>query len=665
MKFHFLVFSTASLYPESFKHFGSYLLVVIFLVVSVIGSSQESISERLQKSIALANTDKAELDTVAKYINQLYYYGNFESAYEYSIKYESAAKKFSTHIEDLLIIQARYLMRNGEVEQAKSTLLEVDRSTDSSDYKEKSYNWYFLSRLYTQVNRLDSAIYYNFLADSVSTHHGLYRYKGLVERAGIYIKQGQIQRGLETADLAYDLGESKADSVNHLWLLYTIALIHADHNSPKKYAKYAREYVEYESKRKTKYHRGIFDLEYKNISERIGFMEEVRRAYKEEGFKRGVHLSKMALVNLYTLNQEYRKAYDLLLELSSEVLTNNFENSSYDHYQRRFELEKKLGLSSQALFSAEKLMELRDTMQSAALTKQTLEIETQYKTREKEREIQFLNAENELKDLALKRSAQLRYLLGAGILLLIILAISLFRNIMQARKHNSELTEKNEIINRNLVEKEDLLKEIHHRVKNNLQIISSLLRLQSRSIEDEDAKEVLKEGQNRVQSMALIHQSLYKEENRTGLEVQNYFEKLCNNLIETYNIGSEEIDLNLKIQAINLDVSTMIPLGLIVNELLTNSLKYAFNDGEQGSIEIALFEKANTLHLSVKDDGVGIPPEIIEFLNQDSGKRNSKFGFGTRLIRTFAKKLDASIKANGDAGTSIEFLIKDYKVLPL
>lgn len=662
MEFHI---DTMSRILVASANFSRVHLIWLFLIFGGINCvAQSSILNQVEESLKLAESEEAEVDSISKYINDIYFYGYFEKAYDYARKYEALAKKLGKNSIPLLLTQAKYFMRNGREEEAKSLLLEIDRQTALQDYEQKRFTLFYFSRLYDQQNRLDSAIYYNYLADSISVKHGLKRYKGLVSRADIYLKQGQIQKGLDTADEAYELGDSRMDTVSHLWLLYRLATIHAANKSPELYAKYAKEYLEYEEGRKNKYHRGIFDLESGNLEESINTLEDVLRTYESENFARGVHLTKIALIQLYKSRGDNQKAYDLLQNVSDVVLTNNFENGIYEHYQLRYELQKKLNLTAEALISADKLMELRDTMQNEALTKQTLEIEAQYKTREQEREIQYLNTENELQDIALRRANLIKYLLGSAILLLGVLAISLFRNIKQKKQHNSVLKAKNQIINQNLIEKEDLLREIHHRVKNNLQIVSSLLRLQSRSIEDEDAKEVLQEGQNRVQSMALIHQNLYKEENRTGLEVQDYFEKLCSNLIDTYSVTPENIKLKLSIQPINLDVSTMIPLGLIVNELMTNSLKYAFPDGKLGLIDVSLYEKDNLLHVSVSDDGIGLDSALIQYLNNDTVVGAAKFGFGTRLIKTFAKKLDATIKADRDNGSSIQILIKDYKVLP-
>jgi len=153
--------------------------------------------------------------------------------------------------------------------------------------------------------------------------------------------------------------------------------------------------------------------------------------------------------------------------------------------------------------------------------------------------------------------------------------------------------------------------------------------------------------------MSLIHQNLYKENNLTGIEIKNYLEKLCNNLFATYNISNEQIKLETNIENIILDVDSIVPIGLILNELISNALKHAFPDGNSGVIKINVFENNDGLLLSVIDNGVGIQSED-SFVNSDS--------FGFHLIKAFQRKLQADLEISGTNGTSISLLIRNYKL---
>ena len=203
-----------------------------------------------------------------------------------------------------------------------------------------------------------------------------------------------------------------------------------------------------------------------------------------------------------------------------------------------------------------------------------------------------------------------------------------------------------------LGEKNILLQEIHHRVKNNLQVISSLLGLQSRYVKDEGLLDAIKSGRGRVQSMSLLHQNLYREENLKGVKMKEYFSNLTQNLFDTYNIDEDNITFSTDIDDLELDIDTVVPLGLIANELITNSLKHAFNGGKSGNIHVVLKEEGNKLKLEVSDDGRGLPEGELPI----TGK-----SLGTKLINSFAEKLDAEIKVESINGTTISIEAKTYK----
>jgi two-component sensor histidine kinase len=207
----------------------------------------------------------------------------------------------------------------------------------------------------------------------------------------------------------------------------------------------------------------------------------------------------------------------------------------------------------------------------------------------------------------------------------------------------------NVALSRAMEEKNILLREIHHRVKNNLQVISSLLKLQSGYIRDDAAIQAIAEGRSRVQSMALLHQNLYKDDNLTGVNMHEYFENLIQGLFDTYNISAERIRLHTNIAPISLDVDTVVPLGLITNELISNTLKHAFPGEMSGELFIDLYEAGDELVLRVRDTGVGDQME------------KGKDGFGSKLIQSLSDKLEARINTSYLKGTTVEVLIRDYK----
>ncbi|RPI76273.1 MAG: response regulator, partial [Ignavibacteriales bacterium] len=197
-----------------------------------------------------------------------------------------------------------------------------------------------------------------------------------------------------------------------------------------------------------------------------------------------------------------------------------------------------------------------------------------------------------------------------------------------------ELSERKNLIELSLLEKEVLLKEIHHRVKNNLQVISSLLNLQSNSINDPESFEIFRESQNRIKSMALIHEKLYKSKNLLQINLEEYINDLISNVYQSYFGGSNHLPLKLKVKDIFLSVDTAISIGLIINELISNALKHAFNDNEvpNGEIEVHLNNEVQNIYcLIVKDNGRGIP---------DNFNYKDPKTLGLRLVNSLVHQLD-------------------------
>ena len=228
--------------------------------------------------------------------------------------------------------------------------------------------------------------------------------------------------------------------------------------------------------------------------------------------------------------------------------------------------------------------------------------------------------------------------------LIIIIAALLLLLLILAYKAIQNNVNKNRLLEKQNKEKEFLLKEIHHRVKNNLETVSSLLSLQSEQINDPDIAEAMNKSQQRVQSMSMIHQKLYQGASLAAIEMKDYFFNLGNYLIEAYG-AKDRIELHCKMDPLELDVDIAIPIGLIVNELITNSMKYAFPDQRTGKITISLEEVDSLLHLTVKDNGVGQKPEL----------RVAGTGFGTQLIELLTRQLDGKMKLLRTKGTMVFF----------
>lgn len=208
-----------------------------------------------------------------------------------------------------------------------------------------------------------------------------------------------------------------------------------------------------------------------------------------------------------------------------------------------------------------------------------------------------------------------------------------------------------EKIKASLREKNVLLREIHHRVKNNMQVISSLLNLQSRHAEDEKALDMLRGIQNRVKSMTLIHERLYQSKDIAKVSFAEHVQTLISHLFSSYGADARAVKLNINIKDVLLDINTAIPCSLIINEIISNSLKHAFPGGRKGEIKVAMHPiNEKEIRLIISDDGIGLPEET-DFRKTDS--------LGLHLVRLLAEdQLHGDIKMDRTKGTNFNIRLK-------
>lgn len=239
-----------------------------------------------------------------------------------------------------------------------------------------------------------------------------------------------------------------------------------------------------------------------------------------------------------------------------------------------------------------------------------------------------------MKDLQLKDANIRLWGSVALIILLTIVAIVLYRNYLQKKQSAILLAQKNERI-------ETLMRELHHRVKNNLQVIGSVLNLQSLKLTDPGAKSAVEEGKARVEAMSLLHQKMYLDENLRAINMEEYITSLSNMLANSFGFDESIVQTNIKLSSKNMDVDMATPLALIINELITNAFKHAFQQVEKPQLTIELNEdkKEQVLSLIVSDNGKGINLSSV-----------SPSSFGLKLIRTFVQQLDAKMDISNSKG---------------
>ncbi|GAA0877457.1 hypothetical protein GCM10009119_04250 [Algoriphagus jejuensis] len=307
------------------------------------------------------------------------------------------------------------------------------------------------------------------------------------------------------------------------------------------------------------------------------------------------------------------------LSVAYEALSEAYEGSG--DFEESLSASRKADLYRKDVFTAE--AEARIAL-----------LQTHMNVAQKENTIKLQESE-----LGKQRILMVLYLTLA--IVLVILLFILYRVFLRKRKYSHLLEKKNE-------ENEFLLKEIHHRVKNNLETISSLLSLQIGSIDNPELQRILEETCTRVQSMGMIHLRLYKEDNLKEVEMKEFFESLGRFILDTFD-AEGRIAFGTQMHPLKLDVDTAIPIGLIVNELISNSLKYAFPKKGAGQITVSLYEKSGNLFLEVADNGIGIP--------ENSSSQGT--GFGSELIKLLTRQLDGKMTLVTASGTafSFEFLL--------
>ena len=221
------------------------------------------------------------------------------------------------------------------------------------------------------------------------------------------------------------------------------------------------------------------------------------------------------------------------------------------------------------------------------------------------------------------------------LLVLLLMAILFLGNGLHIRK-NSGYRQTNSGLEAKLREKETLLKEVHHRVKNNLQTVSSLLSLQSRAVADPKIEGIIKSSQHRVVSMSMVHEMLYKRDDYTSkIELKPYVEELCEYLVRSVKGNENKVTTDFDIGDYRLSIDTVIPLGLIINETITNALKYGIPNNTEGEIKIHLSKKgANSFEMYLGDNGIGFPDDV----NPKTTK-----SLGLKLIHNLARQLKGSI----------------------
>lgn len=352
------------------------------------------------------------------------------------------------------------------------------------------------------------------------------------------------------------------------------------------------------------------------------------------------------LVAYYLSTKQLQKAHSILPSLLNHAIEGDRNKSLLEAYERHSDYYKEIKDFEKALNYRILLDSLYYELYSQDVINQIKHLDIKYDQEKNEEAIAFLEEQNKLKEHNLEAQRKIKWYLII-LLATVALALSLLYNLYrQKNKTAIALKSKNEIIEKSLITNKMLLKEIHHRVKNNLMVISSLLSLQTRFVEERDSKSAIRTAQSRVQAMALLHQKLYKKDNFHTISIDEYFNDLIQDIEDTYIEENKTILIKESIEPIMLDIETVIPMGLIINELITNSIKHAFVNKKDGLIKVTISEENGDILMSYSDDGCGIPFNTFPESNDS---------LGMEIIKSFSEKLEAQTTIDNSNGTHFSF----------
>ncbi|GAA5037789.1 hypothetical protein GCM10011506_36070 [Marivirga lumbricoides] len=333
----------------------------------------------------------------------------------------------------------------------------------------------------------------------------------------------------------------------------------------------------------------------------------------------GIAITKNNLGLLYLNTGENTLALAYLNEAALLIQSLGLLEEMKVNWETKLQVYEELGLHQNALEASKNLIIVKDSLLNIEKTESLVEMQTKYETEKRSREIEMLEQSRSLQEGKLK----LRQI-WISLLILCAVFLSILGFLLRNRWRKEKVAK---------IKVEVLMQELHHRVKNNLQLLSSIFSLQSRGLQDTNAIEVIKSSENRINAMAIIHQKLYKNSESRNIDLKSYFTEMIEELAESYGYDVSSHNIKIHIDPIDLDVDKVIPLGLIVNELVSNSFKYAFPNHENPSLMVELKYHQKHLELEVADTGSGFNREQV-----------TKDSMGLNIIDTLSRQLKATVK---------------------
>jgi two-component sensor histidine kinase/Tfp pilus assembly protein PilF len=551
---------------------------------------------------------------------------------------ESIEKNQSYWVGKLLVSKGAILLRMEELDSAEQAL------NDAIPLIPFSESWLLYTNLgyvYERKGMLGEAFTYASKTLEIGEKYGDEKAKAMAysDMSNLFWKQGKFESALSFGLKSLQIFEKRGlKDLDYDFTLHLVGQYLVDLKRPEE----AIQYFEHSAILGERYgfYNNISDtfIALSNLQTQLGNYPEAKKSALEAlRYAELLENDFMIMRSYFSLGkvsfalQDYLEASNYF-ETSITKANDDFGDKFYLSlvYEELSKAYEGAGAFEKAFLTSRKSEEFRKDVFTAEAEERIALIQTQMEVAQKENTIKLQEAK-----LSQQKIIQVLYLTIAVVLVLILFL--LYRVYIRKRSYSLLLEKKNE-------EKEFLLREIHHRVKNNLETISSLLSLQISKIKNREFQQVMEETYTRVQSMGMIHLQLYGEKNLKGVEMKYFFESLGQFILETFD-AENRVEVDIDMSTLKLDVDLAIPIGLIVNELISNSLKYAFPNQGKGEIRVSLYEKEEILLLEVADDGVGIKPDFIPLGT----------GFGSELISLLTRQLDGKMTLIKSPGAAFSF----------
>ncbi len=532
--------------------------------------------------------------------------GSLDSSfYYYTEAYDAYRQLRDTAMMSVLEINlGRLYQQRGMYEKSLGYLLKAIRQLEREEPTGNLASSYsIIASLYSNINEPKSSLEYHYKALAVRTDLGLrsaasWSYNNI---GNVYLGLNQPDSALTNFEKSLVIKRELGDVVGEGTCLNNIGELMIK--------------------------KGNLDVAEKLLKEALAIRIAMNQAFGEVS-------TRTNLGNVYLHKDDLFKAEAELQVAEQKAFALGLLDQTKEVFELQIRLHQKRGDAGRALAYSQKLIAVKDSLLDRDKAQSLAEMQTRYESLEKEDRIKLLEKEGLLQAVELERRQLWIKMMGVGMALILIIVILIYYNFRTVRK--------------NKVHIELLLKELHHRVKNNLQILSSLLSLQSQQLTDDTAIKAVKSSESRINAMALIHRKLYTVDQNRTVDIKEYITELIQYLVYSYGYHERNFKLDLEIEGISIDVDKAIPLGLILNELISNAFKHAYENQPNPSLAINLaYPDTHELSISISDNGGGMP--VV-----DEKQRKT---FGMKIVSTLIKELKGSLKVKTDNGTTYDLHI--------